>query len=270
MVKRLLQLLVIWLIVNIYFSMFASAASSADNSDQKCDVSHYIADIEAVYPHDKSNFTQGLSYQSGMLYESTGLYGRSSIIRYGLDRPVKPIQRKMAPQFFGEGMAIVDNKLVQLTYKKGIGFVYDKKTLQQIDTFQYNGEGWGLAYDGRYLIMSDGTPVLRYLDAEKFGVVRELEVKRCEKPLHNLNELEFIDGRIFANIWRSQWIAVIDPASGNVVSEVDLNAIAARYRSDPAVDVLNGIAWDQDNKRLFITGKLWPHLYQITLKETVK
>ncbi len=231
-----------------------------------CDIQQYSAKIIHTYPHSRSSFTQGLVYQSGLLYESIGLYRKSAILSYSLDKPVKERKRKMLPRYFGEGLTIVNENLVQLTYRSKTGFVYDKKTLKVIDTFNYPGEGWGLTYDGVRLIVSDGTDTIKYLNAENYRVVDKGKVKRCGKPVKYINELEYVENYVYANIWRSNKIIIFSPLNGIVVGEVNLDSIAKRYQDDATVDVLNGIAWDNKQKRLFVTGKHWPHLYQIKLE----
>jgi glutaminyl-peptide cyclotransferase len=253
------------LVINVYCFGSALSESLVKNDKNHCNIKKYFPEIVAVYPHQRDFFTQGLIYESGIIYESTGLYGKSAVVRYGLDSPVRTKANKLPSQYFGEGLALTGSELVQISYKKGVGFIYDKNTLELIDTFQYRGEGWGLAYDGVNLIMSDGSHVLRYLSKDGKRDVRKLEVTRCDKPLRDLNELEYIEDKIFANIWQSGLIAVINPENGVVTAEIDAQNIVDRYASDPAVDVLNGIAWDGDQKRLFVTGKLWPHIYEIRL-----
>ncbi|MBN1379435.1 MAG: glutaminyl-peptide cyclotransferase [Gammaproteobacteria bacterium] len=258
------------LVIGVSFAAYADIAKSDKSSDEKCELNAFTAKIVDIFPHSRDNFTQGFAYESGVIYESTGLLGHSAVQLYGLDRPVKLLKRALPYQYFGEGLTIVDDKLVQLTYKSATGFVYEKATLNPIRRFNYKGEGWGLAYNGKDLIMSDGSNVLQYLDPKSFRLRSQVEVRRCGKALNNINELEFIKGSIYANIWQSNYIVIIDPASGEVTGEIDLNQITDRYTDDTSVDVLNGIAWDPDNDRMFITGKNWPHLYQIELVERAK
>lgn len=237
----------------------------AGDKNDKCNIDHFEAEIVAVYPHATKNFSQGLVYESGILYESTGIYGRSTVQYYGLDAPVKKKSIALSAQYFGEGLAIVGNQIVQLTYREGTAFLYDKSSLEPAGRFKYDGEGWGLTYNGKDLIMSDGSSTLRFYDPEQFRLLRELDVKRCGVALPMLNELEYIDGRLYANVWQTNMIVSIDLQSGAVVGEIDLSTITGRYHSNPAVDVLNGIAWDAEHKRLFVTGKFWPHIYQVKL-----
>lgn len=234
-------------------------------SSNNCHIKQYIAHIQKVYPHPKTFFTQGLVFESGILFESIGQYGKSAVLKYGLDTPIKTSVRKMAPHHFGEGLAIVGENLVQLTYRAGTGIVYDKNTLTPVTTFKYRGEGWGLAFNGFELLMSDGTNVIKFLDPNNFEILRRIKVSRCGKALRNINELEYIDKYLYANIWRSNTIVIINPVNGVVEAEIDISQIVGRYKNDRSVDVLNGIAWDSMGRRLFITGKFWPHLYQIEL-----
>lgn len=236
-----------------------SAASLAD------DVRHFSLKIVNVYPHDRTAFSQGLIYDGGYLYESTGLYGRSKVkvIDLANDRVVKSID--LDDRYFGEGLTAVDDKLVQLTYRERRGFVYDKQTLKVTQTFDYPTEGWGITYDGSRLILSNGSSHLFYLDPSTYRRVGSLEVRKGGEPVANLNELEYIDGLIFANIWMTNVIVQIDPESGRIVGEIDCRELAKRYEKDGNVDVLNGIAYDRKDRRLFVTGKLWPELFEVEL-----
>jgi glutamine cyclotransferase len=212
---------------------------------------------------DPSAFTQGLSVHEGQLYEGTGLYGASSIRKVDLETGRVERQRPLDARYFGEGIAILGGELFQLTWQNGVGVVYDVDTFEVKRTFRYEGEGWGLTHDGRHLIMSDGSATIRYLDPQSFEVVRRLEVRDRERPVDRLNELEYIDGEIWANIWYDDRIVRIDPSDGAVLGYVDLARLyPRRQRAD---DVLNGIAYDADAKRLFVTGKNWPQLYEIRL-----
>ena len=216
----------------------------------------------AAYPHDPSAFTQGLAIHAGQLYEGTGQYGASTLRRVDLTtgRPEK--QRALGPQLFGEGIAILDGLVYQLTWQSGVVVVYDLETFEVERTMRYAGEGWGLTHDGRQLIMSDGSATIRFRDPSTFAVTREIEVRAAGVPLARLNELEYVDGEIWANIWYDDRIARIDPADGKVLGFVDLGTLYPQNaRSSEAV--LNGIAYDAASKRLFVTGKNWPQLYEI-------
>lgn len=221
--------------------------------------------VVRTYPHDPQAFTQGLFFLDGFLYEGTGLNGRSGIRRVRLENGEVLQARTLENTYFGEGIAAVGDRLVQLTWQAGIGFVYDRKTFERQRTFTYAGEGWGLTYDGARLIMSDGTPVLRFLDPRTFAVTGRLEVKDAGRPVDDLNELEMVKGEIFANVWGTDRIARISPASGAVTGWIDLRGLLAP--ADAAgVDVLNGIAYDPAGDRLFVTGKLWPKLFEIKVR----
>jgi glutaminyl-peptide cyclotransferase len=218
-----------------------------------------------AYPHDPDAFTEGLLFNNGFLYESTGLEGRSSIRKLTLETG-KPVQRYDLPsRYFGEGIVIWKDRLIGLTYTTEIGFIYDLHTLQPISDFRYTGEGWALTQDGARLIMSDGTSELRFLNPETLNETGRIRVTCNGIPVRYVNELEWVQGEIYANIWQTNLIARIDPATGDIVGLIDLTDLAARARAGRAVDVLNGIAYDATGNRLFVTGKLWPALYQIAL-----
>lgn len=223
-------------------------------------------EVVNTYPHDRGAFTQGLLFRNGFLYESTGLNGRSSVRKVVLETGAVIQQRSLESQYFGEGLADWNDTLIQLTWQSKIGFVYNLDTLEPKRSFGYEGEGWGLTHDGRRLILSDGTPTLRFLDPETQRETGRLEVRYEGKPLRGLNELEMVEGALFANIWPSNWIVRIDPDSGHVTARVDLSSLLPAEERG-RVDVLNGIAWDAKGKRLFVTGKLWPTLYEIRLTE---
>ena len=214
------------------------------------------------YPHDPSAFTQGLEYVDGVLYEGTGLNGRSSIRRVNLETGNVLKQHTIDPQHFGEGITVFGSDLYELTWQSGLAFVYDRTTLTPKKTFKYTGEGWGLTHDGTSLIMSDGTEYLRFLDPATFAERRRLRVTAVGQPLKNLNELEYVKGEIFANVWLTDYIARIDPATGRVSAYIDLRGLLPA-RDIPRDSVLNGIAYDAATDRLFVTGKLWPRLFEI-------
>ena len=214
------------------------------------------------YPHDPEAFTQGLMYDDGMLLEGTGLYGQSSIRRVALATGMVLQQRDLAASYFGEGITAVGDRLLQLTWKSGKGFVYDKETFNPSGSFSYSGQGWGLTYDGERLIMSDGTAYLRFLDPETFAQTGRVEVRGADGPVTRLNELEYIRGEVFANIWQRNTIARIAPLTGRVTGWIELGGLLGK-QSQP--DVLNGIAYDAGGDRLFVTGKLWPKVFEIEL-----
>jgi len=221
-------------------------------------------------PHDINSFTEGFLFHDNQLFESTGspegLPETKSV--FG---PVDPVTGKiiikgqLSKEYFGEGVVFINNKLYELTYKNQIAFVYDAKTYKKIGQFSYqNKEGWGLTTDGKYIIMSDGTDQLTYLDPETFKVVKKLEVTEDNTAFNNVNELEFIKGYIYANVWMTNYIVKIDTANGNIVGKMDLEYLSDEAKgNNPDVDVMNGIAWDSVNDKIYVTGKLWPNIYQI-------
>jgi glutamine cyclotransferase len=225
----------------------------------------YTFTIVAAYPHDTTAFTQGLAYRDGFLYEGTGREGQSSLRKVRLETGDVVQQINLEPDLFGEGITLLDDKVIQLTWKSGIGFVYDLTTLRLLRRFSYSGEGWGLATNGRELFLSDGTPEIRVLDGETFQEKRSLKVHDGSTEVDQLNELEFVEGQIFANVWHSNRVARISPQTGDVVGWIDLTGLLSpMYRLEPEA-VLNGIAYDPVRKRLFVTGKLWPRVFEIKL-----
>lgn len=217
------------------------------------------------YPHDPTSFTQGLVWHDGGFYESTGQYGQSKLRR--LEFPSGKVLKEisLSPELFGEGLALVGSRLIQLTWKSRRGFVYDLNTLRLLREFSYDTEGWGLTYDGKNLILSDGSSDLFYLDPETFKPAK-LAVRMNGQPIRELNELEFIDGEIWANVWQTDLILRIDPSTGLVTSFLDLKGILAPSDKTGRENVLNGIAYDAEHKRIFVTGKLWPRLFEIRIK----
>jgi len=224
----------------------------------------YRYTVVKTYPHDANAFTQGLQYLDGFLYEGTGLNGRSSIRKVDLATGKVLQQRALANEYFGEGIAVWKSALIQLTWQSGVAFVYDRTTFAPKTQFKYRGEGWGLTHDGTSLVMSDGSGELRFLDPDTFAERRRLKVTEGGQPVVSLNELEFVKGQVLANVWQSDLIVRIDPKTGNVTGRINLNGLlSARERA--ATDVLNGIAYDAAGDRLFVTGKLWPKLFEIEL-----
>lgn len=219
--------------------------------------------VVRTYPHDRDAFTQGLEYLGGFLYEGTGREGRSSIRKVELTTGRVLHRRDVSREHFGEGITIWRTRLIELTYRSQVAFVYDRDTFQPRGTFGYQGEGWGLTHDATSLIMSDGSSELRFLDPVTFKERRRVTVIDGTRPVTQLNELEYIKGQIFANIWLTDRIARIDPQSGRVLGWIDLTGLlppADRVSGDA---VLNGIAYDAAGDRLFVTGKLWPKLFEI-------
>ncbi|GAB3401867.1 glutaminyl-peptide cyclotransferase [Massilia agilis] len=223
--------------------------------------------VKNTYPHDPQAFTQGLFFKDGHLYETTGLQGRSTLRKVELNTGKVLQKKELASEFFGEGSAAVGNEIVSLTWTSHVGFVYDQKTFGLKRRFNYAGEGWGLASDAQRLYMSDGSNAIRVLDPKSLEEVRRIQVTAEGKPVNRLNELEVVDGQIYANVWGTDIIARIDPTTGNVVGWIDLtNLLPPAQRGTDSMDaVLNGIAYDAKHHRLFVTGKLWPKLFEIEL-----
>jgi len=219
--------------------------------------------VVATYPHDPSAFTEGLTYFNGSLYESTGLYGNSSLRQVDLETGAVQKIIYLNSSLFGEGMTVFGDRIIQLTWQSHIGFVYDMNfTLLQ--EFTYPTEGWGLTNNGSCLIMSDGTSTLYFLDPVSFAFIGNVTVHDNSGPVTELNELEYINGTVYANVWQTNRIAMISPQTGQVIGWIDLTGLLPKNESQNA-DVLNGIAYDSANNRLFVTGKLWPSLFQIQL-----
>ena len=218
-----------------------------------------------TYPHDINAFTQGLLYEDGYLYEGTGKNGLSSLSRIDLETGEVLASTALGQRYFGEGIENVDGKMYQLTWRSHLVFVYDMETFEQLETHYNATEGWGLAYYNEQLILSDGSATLRFIDPEGFVTTSEITVTLNGNPIANLNELEYINGEIWANVWQTDFILRIDPATGNVNSLVDLTGLSAQTQQGSAEAVLNGIAWDADNERLLVTGKHWANLFAIEL-----
>jgi glutaminyl-peptide cyclotransferase len=228
-------------------------------------VPEYRATIVKTYPHDPQAFTEGLLYQGGFLYESTGREGHSSIRKVVLETGVAVQQHDIDPQYFGEGIVIWDNRLIELTWKNQVGFVYDVSTFSPLSEFHYPGEGWALTRDSTHVYMSDGTTDLRILDPATLAETGRIHVTCDGQPVKNINELEWVKGEIYANIWLTNVVVRINPATGAIVGMIDLTELRTLASETQAVDVVNGIAYDAAGDRLFVTGKLWPALYQVTL-----
>jgi glutamine cyclotransferase len=224
----------------------------------------YLYRVVNVYPHDSDAYTQGLVYEDGTLYEGTGLWGESSLRRVDLGSGEVLQIYRLPGQYFGEGIAIVGDRIVQLTYQSQIGFVYDRATFELVDTFGYPTQGWGLTYDGTHLIMSDGSDVLYFLDPTTFLEVGRVAVQDRGRPIFRLNELEYIHEEIYANVYQTDLIARIDPLTGDVTAWINLTGLLAKEEVAQA-EVLNGIAYDAQGDRLFVTGKFWPKLFEIEL-----
>jgi glutamine cyclotransferase len=227
----------------------------------------YTFEVVNVWPHDSAAFTQGLAFHNGALFESTGLRGASSLRQVELQTG-KILQKVNVPsEYFAEGLTIFQGRIFQLTWQSQRGFIYDLGSFQLQGEFSYSGEGWGLTNDGESLILSDGTHQLRFLDPSNFKTQKVLGVYYQDQPLRDLNELEYIKGEIYANIWHQDVIARIDPRSGKILGWIDLAGLLPASERRDAEAVLNGIAYDQADDRLFVTGKKWPKLFEIRLKK---
>lgn len=220
-----------------------------------------------TYPHDRTAFTQGLFYDNGLLYEGTGQETGSTLREVELQTGKVIRQHNLSPELFGEGITLYNDRIYQVTWRSEVGFVYDKSTFRQLNKIYYQSEGWGLTTMDDKIVMSDGTNILYILEPEMFTVLARLEIYDNEKMIDQLNELEYINGEIWANIWNSDLIARIDPASGKLLSYVDLRGILKDPDTDTSINVLNGIAFDKKNGRIFVTGKNWPKLFEIRITE---
>lgn len=255
-----------WSTVVFILALFLLRIDSNPESFNECpDSTGYDWRVVKVFPHDPDAFTQGLIYRDGYLYESTGRKGKSSLRKIQPETGEIIQQIKVESEYFAEGLTDWNEQLIQLTLDSGIGFVYDLLTFEREKTFQVTGEGWGLTNDGDQLIMSDGTSTLRYLDPVTFLETKQLKITENGEPVSKLNELEMIGDRIFANILYSDEIAIIDPEDGTVTCRIDLQHIVSMVEREGSVNVLNGIAYDSTNDRIFITGKMWPKMFEIEI-----
>jgi len=260
----------ILLIAVIISAMFVSCSDSNGPSKppEPDGVKHYTYEIVNTYPHDADAFTQGLIYYDNDLYEGTGLRGKSTLRFVDLETGTVIRQRNIGQastgNYFGEGITIFRDTVYQLTWLDTIGFKYNKDTFDSLGQFNYNTQGWGITHDGAFLIMSDGSDSIMFIDPDNFSVIKAIKVSDSTGPIVRLNELEYINDEIYANVWQSNRIAIISPTTGNVTGWIDLTGIIA---VTPSMDVLNGIAYDAATDRLFVTGKYWPSLFEINLVE---
>ena len=257
--------------IGLFVAIATTMATASGVSGSQAVPASYGFRVVNTYPHDSRAYTQGLVFKDGFLFESTGLNGRSTVRKVRLETGEVLQEHRLDPKYFGEGLVDWGPRLIQLTWQTNIGFVYDLKTFKPVRQFTYPGEGWGITHDGKRLIMSDGEAAgeLRFLDPESFKELGRLTVRDEGRPVDDLNELEFVKGEIFANVYQTDRIARIDPGTGRVAGWIDLTGIlgAADRRG---TDVLNGIAYDAARDRLFVTGKLWPRLFEIELERRLR
>lgn len=271
--RTFLPWLLLWGLVGIFLAVTALTNGCALTTDSpgsvdsttSDDIPFYGYKVVNIYPHDRNAFTQGLAFENGFLYEGTGLWGHSTLRRVELETGNILKTRQIPGQFFGEGITFYGDEIIQLTWQSNTGFVYDKESFELLQEFNYPTEGWGITYDGKRLIMSDGTSTLYFLDPETFNEIGRIQVSDNDGPVSRLNELEYVQGEIYANVWQTDYIARISPTTGNVIGWIDLEGLLSPEDLGEAVDVLNGIAYDVQNERLFVTGKLWPKIFEIVL-----
>ena len=228
-------------------------------------VSDFSYRLVRTYPHDPEAFTQGLVIDNGVLFEGTGLNGKSSLRKVEIETGKILRIKKLPQKFFGEGITTFGNRIIQLTWKSGVGLVFDKDNFDLLQQFTYPYEGWGITNDGQYLIMSDGSAHLYFFDPVRFEEKKRMTVTEGDKAVTMLNELEYVNGKIFANIWKSDLVAIIDPEGGRVIGWIDLSGLSDMSGKLGSEKVLNGIAFDEGRNALFVTGKLWPYLFQIEI-----
>jgi glutamine cyclotransferase len=244
------------------FALLGAASVFSCNSDA---IPVYSYNIVNTYPHDRDAFTEGLVFEDDVLYEGTGLSGCSTLRRVELETGEILQIYEIPAQFFGEGITIYGNEIIQLTWQSHVGFVYDKNSFELLQQFNYSTEGWGITHDGERLIMSDGTSTLHFLDPQTFEEIGQINVFDNSGPVTRLNELEYVQGEIYANVWQTDRIAIIAPETGRVIGWIDLAGLLTAEDSSEPDAVLNGIAYDAETDRLFVTGKLWPTLFEIEL-----
>ncbi len=260
-VNRFLKLFISGLIAisAVLFVLFYLDSKNPDTSRT------YTYKVINTFPHDREAFTQGLAFEDGVLYEGTGREGRSELRKIELETGNVLQRHKLPDEFFGEGITVYGDNIIQLTYLSKIGFVYKKDTFELLREFNYPTAGWGITNDGKHLIMSDGTLKLYFLDPKTFEQVRQIEVYDRGVSVWWLNELEYVEGQIYANVWPTERIARIAPETGRVLGWIDMKGLLTQQDYSRPVDVLNGIAYDKKSKRLFVTGKFWPKLFEIKL-----
>lgn len=251
-----------WLIALLALLVTPLAAQPAAEPE----VPVYVASEVKRFPHDPRAFTEGLFVDSGQLFESTGMVGRSSVRQVDLKTGKVLRQAVVPPPYFGEGIAPWKGQILSLTWQNGTGFRWSRKSFKQLGSFKYTGEGWALTSTGKELVMSDGSDTLRFIDPANFAVNRTLRVTIRGRPLRQLNELEWVEGQIFANVWMTDYVVRIDPVSGKVVGVIDLTQLHREAGAFGHDQVANGIAWDARAKKLYVTGKEWPWLFEVKLE----
>lgn len=248
---------------------FVRAAASPQQTDRAAPLAAgvpvYGYTVVRTLPHDPGAFTQGLQFVNGVFYEGTGLNGRSSIRKVKIDNGEVLQHHDLSPEYFGEGITVMGSELFQITWQSGVGFVYDLASFKPRRRFKYPGEGWGLTSDGTHLIMSDGTDVLRVIEPASFRERGRVRVTAGGRPVDRLNELEYVKGEVYANVWQTEYVARIDPKTGRVTGWIDFSGLLTP-RERLSVDVLNGMAYDSATDRLFVTGKLWPKVFEVRLR----
>lgn len=245
--------------------LLVTSVSVSSAQAQEAQIQRYTFNVLNTYPHDISSFTQGLIYHEGYLYEGSGKYGLSALSKLDLETAETIISRPLSRRYFGEGIEVVGDKIYQLTWQSHMVFVYDKESFEPIESHYNASQGWGLAYNGEELILSDGSATLQFMDTDSFAPLRKVTVTLDGNEIHQLNELEYINGEVWANVWQTDFILRIDPDTGVVNSIVDLTGLSERTTLGSSEAVLNGIAWDAEQERLFVTGKHWSNLFEIEL-----
>ncbi len=258
---------VILFVLTLLYSCGSNDSNSDSMDDSSASVPSILFQVVKKYPHDTASFTQGLVVHNGQLLESTGMPNTSWLGPLNLQTGEIDKKVNLAEQFFGEGITILNNRIYQLTWQNKKGFIYDAETFKKTGEFNYPTEGWGITNDGQYLIMSDGTSNLFYMTPDSVKLVKTLSVTDNYGPVPNLNELEYIEGFIYANQWQTPYILKIDPATGSVVGRLDFKKIQQELEaSNPEMDFLNGIAYDSASKKIYVTGKRWPALFEIRIQ----
>lgn len=254
------------ILYTVFFALLLPLLISgcSDSKDSETPAA-YTYQVIKTYPHEPNAFTQGLVFENGFLYESTGLYGSSTLRKVQLETGKVVQMHNLPAEFFGEGITIHKDRIIQLTYRSNAGFVYNKNSFELLRSFNYPTEGWGITYDGKNLIMSDGSSTLYLWDPETLQRTGSIKVHDNDIPVSGLNELEYVKGQIFANVWPTERIAIIAPQTGQVIGWIYMQGLLGRQELNKPVDVLNGIAYDTAGDRLFVTGKFWPKLFEIKI-----